>query len=89
MKKYKYVIIGGGMTGDSAITGIRELDLNGSILLISAEPNQPYNRPPLTKGLWKGKALDSIWRNTEEKNADILLNTNVVSIDPKAKNNFG
>ena len=58
MKKYKYVIIGGGMTGDSAIAGIRELDKHGSILLISAEPNPPYNRPPLSKGLWKGKPLE-------------------------------
>ena len=81
MKKYQYVIVGGGMAGDAAIAGIRELDLNGSILLISAESNPPYNRPPLTKGLWKGKALDSIWRNSEEKHADILLNRTVVSID--------
>ena len=81
MKKYQYVIIGGGMTGDAAIAGIRELDLNGSILLISAESNPPYNRPPLTKGLWKGKALDSIWRNSKEKHADILLDRRVVSID--------
>jgi len=81
LKKYQYVIIGGGMTGDAAIAGIRELDLNGSILLISAESNPPYNRPPLTKGLWKGKALDSIWRNSKEKHADILLDRRVVSID--------
>ena len=85
MKKYQYVIIGGGMTGDAAIAGIRELDLNGSILLISAESNPPYNRPPLTKGLWKGKALDSIWRNSKEKHADILLDRRVVSIDLKHK----
>ena len=81
MKKYQYAIVGGGMAGDAAIAGIRELDLNGSILLISAESNPPYNRPPLTKDLWKGKALDSIWRNSEEKHADILLNRTVVSID--------
>ena len=60
MKKYKYVIIGGGMAGDAAITGIRELDLNSSVLMISSEINPPYNRPPLSKGLWKGKPLDSI-----------------------------
>ena len=77
MKKYKYVIIGGGMTGDSAIAGIRELDEQGSILLISAEPNPPYNRPPLSKGLWKGKPLESIWRNSEFENIEILLNQKV------------
>jgi len=85
MNKYKYVIIGGGMTGDSAIAGIRELDERGSILLLSAEPNPPYNRPPLSKGLWKGKPLDSIWRNSEYKNTKILLGQKVESIDPEKK----
>lgn len=85
MKKYKYVIIGGGMAGDSAIAGIRELDEQGSILLISAEPNPPYNRPPLSKGLWKGKPLESIWRNSEFGNVEILLNKKVKSIDPEQK----
>ena len=28
---YKYLIIGGGMTADSAVTGIRSLDTDGSI----------------------------------------------------------
>ena len=85
MKKYKYVIIGGGMTGDSAIAGIRELDEKGSILLISAESNPPYDRPPLSKGLWKGKPLESIWRNSEFENTEILLNQKVESIDPEQK----
>ena len=92
MKKYKYVIIGGGMTGDSAIAGIRELDEQGPILLISAEPNPPYNRPPLSKGLWKGKSLESIWRKSEFGNTEILLNQNIESIDPghnSIKNNEG
>ena len=81
MKNYKYVIIGGGMTGDSAIAGIRELDEQGSILLISAEPNPPYNRPPLSKGLWKGKPLESIWRNSDFENVDFLLNQKAESIN--------
>ena len=31
MKHYKYLIIGGGLTGDAATRGIRELDTEGSI----------------------------------------------------------
>lgn len=81
MKKYKYVIIGGGMAGDSAVAGIREIDEKGSILLISAESNPPYNRPPLSKGLWKGKPLESIWRNSDFENVDLLLNKKAESID--------
>src|SRR2546425_922989 len=65
MPNYKYLIVGGGMTADAAVAGIREADPNGSIGLISAEPDPPYNRPPLSKALWKGEPLESIWRGTE------------------------
>jgi len=73
MAHYKYLIIGGGMTADSAVQGIRESDPNGTIGLISAEPDMPYNRPPLTKGLWKDQSLDSIWRDTKSQGADLHL----------------
>lgn len=92
MKKYSYIIVGGGMTGDSAVKGIREIDQDGSILLISAERVPPYDRPPLSKSLWKNSSVEKIWRHTAKKNADILLNTNAYSIDPElkvVKDNYG
>lgn len=52
---YRYVIVGGGLAGASAIAGIREVDTDGRILLIGAENHLPYDRPPLTKKLWFGK----------------------------------
>ncbi|MGH8601483.1 MAG: hypothetical protein ACREXR_01485, partial [Gammaproteobacteria bacterium] len=55
MPNYTYLIVGGGMTTDAAVHGIREVDPNGSIGLVSTETHPPYNRPPLSKGLWKGK----------------------------------
>jgi 3-phenylpropionate/trans-cinnamate dioxygenase ferredoxin reductase subunit len=67
MKGYTYLIIGGGMTAAAAVDGIGEVDATGSIGLISAEQDSPYDRPPLTKGLWKGKSLDSIWRDTKKR----------------------
>jgi 3-phenylpropionate/trans-cinnamate dioxygenase ferredoxin reductase subunit len=73
MPDYKYLIIGGGMTADSAVRGIRKVDTQGSIGLISAEPNPPYDRPPLTKGLWKGKPEEDIWRQTEDRQVDTHL----------------
>ena len=66
MERYKYLIVGGGMTADSAVRGIRELDSAGSIGLMSAETVSPYDRPPLSKALWKGKDLESIWRKTAD-----------------------
>ena len=85
MKEYKYLIIGGGMTAASAVDGIREIDPIGSIGLISAEADAPYNRPPLSKALWKGAALDSIWRDLKSKNVEIYLSTIVKEIDYKRK----
>ena len=66
MEDYKYLIVGGGMTADAAVRGIRELDSAGSIGVICAESSGPYDRPPLSKGLWKGKELNTIWRKTAE-----------------------
>ena len=81
MKNYKYLIIGGGMTADSAAKGIRAIDPEGSIGLISMELDPPYDRPPLSKGLWKGKPLDSIWRKTESKHVELHLGRKIVSLD--------
>ena len=41
MKSYKYLIIGGGMTADSAVKGILEVDPESSIGLVSSETNPP------------------------------------------------
>jgi 3-phenylpropionate/trans-cinnamate dioxygenase ferredoxin reductase subunit len=53
---YDYVLVGGGLAGASAIPGIRERDPKGTVLLLSNEKHLPYDRPPLSKNLWLGKA---------------------------------
>ncbi|OGO28359.1 MAG: pyridine nucleotide-disulfide oxidoreductase [Chloroflexi bacterium RBG_16_54_11] len=80
MAEYKYLIVGAGMTADAAVRGIRELDPAGAIGVIGNDNNPPYNRPSLSKGLWKGKSLDSIWRRTNELSADLFLGRNVVEV---------
>ncbi len=85
MTNYQYLIIGGGMTGAASLEGIREIDIAGSIGVISAETNPPYNRPPLSKGLWKGDPLESIWRKTEGSHVDFHLGTVIKQILPKEK----
>lgn len=81
MPHYKYLIVGGGMTADAAVNGIREVDPGGSIGLLSAEQNPPYNRPPLTKGLWKGDPTDSIWRATKKDGVTLHLGRTARSLD--------
>jgi 3-phenylpropionate/trans-cinnamate dioxygenase ferredoxin reductase subunit len=86
MKNYTYIIVGGGMTGYAAVKGIREVDPQGSIGLFSLEKNKPYKRPPLTKGLWKGKPLESIWlKDMPEEKLDLHLGLGITSIDPSIR----
>jgi NADPH-dependent 2,4-dienoyl-CoA reductase/sulfur reductase-like enzyme len=81
MLKYKYFIVGGGMTADAAVHGIREVDHEGSIGLISAERQPPYKRPPLSKALWKGKPLVEIWEKAAAQSATLHLGRKVVGLD--------
>ena len=83
MVHYDYLIVGAGMAADAAVRGIRELDPQGSIALIGDDSNPPYNRPDLSKGLWKGKSLDAIWRKTAAMSVDLFLGRSVISIDPQ------
>jgi NADPH-dependent 2,4-dienoyl-CoA reductase/sulfur reductase-like enzyme len=78
---YKYLIVGCGMTGDAAVRGIRQADPDGSIGMVGAEPHPPYDRPPLSKGLWKGKRLESIWRKAAEQEAILHLGRTVKTLD--------
>ncbi len=80
----KYLIIGGGMTADAAVRGIRELDPAGKITVLSAEGHAPYDRPPLSKKLWTGAALESIWRRTVEVGIDLRLETRALEGDAQA-----
>ncbi len=85
MKHFKYLIVGGGMTGDAAVRGIRQLDQDGAIGLIGAEADPPYARPPLSKGMWKGRPFEKIWRGTEKLSVDLLLGRAARTLDPKAR----
>jgi 3-phenylpropionate/trans-cinnamate dioxygenase ferredoxin reductase subunit len=51
----RYLIVGGGLAAASAIEGIRELDTDGEIVLLTAEKELPYHRPPLSKGFLAGR----------------------------------
>jgi NADPH-dependent 2,4-dienoyl-CoA reductase/sulfur reductase-like enzyme len=85
MKNYQYLIIGGGMTAAAAVDGIREVDPAGSIGVISMEPDPPYNRPPLSKGLWKGDPMDGIWRKPKGRVPEFHLSHQIKEIAPKER----
>jgi 3-phenylpropionate/trans-cinnamate dioxygenase ferredoxin reductase component len=85
MKHHKYLIVGGGMAADSAVHGIRKIDPNGAIAMICEERHPPYDRPPLTKALWKGSPYESISRNEHGLNVAIHLGKKIVALDAKKK----
>lgn len=89
-ERYEYIIVGAGLAGASAVEAIRQQDAQGSILLAGAEPQRPYNRPPLSKQLWTGReTLDSIFVHSpgfyEQQHVDLVLDAQIVTLDAAAK----
>lgn len=85
MKNSRYLIVGGGMTADSAARGIRKIDTLGSITMICEERDPPYDRPPLSKSLWKDKPFEAIWRDTATLNVEVLRGRKVVTLNAAKK----
>ena len=85
MPNYTYLIVGGGMTAAAAVHGIREVDPGGSVGLLGAEGHPPYDRPPLSKKLWKGKPLESIWRPNEGQGVALHLGRTARHLDPQTR----
>jgi 3-phenylpropionate/trans-cinnamate dioxygenase ferredoxin reductase component len=85
MENCKFLIVGGGLAADAAVRGIHEAGQAGSILVVSDEKHPPYDRPPLSKALWKGSAVDTIWRHTESVGTQLRLGTSIVALDRDRK----
>lgn len=51
---HPFVIAGGGQAGAWAAKTLRDLGYTGSLVMLAAEPHEPYERPPLSKGVLQG-----------------------------------
>src|SRR5690349_18838599 len=51
-----FVIVGAGLAGAKAAETLRDEGFGGRVVLIGAETERPYERPPLSKGLLLGTA---------------------------------
>jgi 3-phenylpropionate/trans-cinnamate dioxygenase ferredoxin reductase subunit len=49
------VIVGAGLAGVRVAEGLRERGFDGSIVLVGAETDPPYDRPPLSKHVLRGE----------------------------------
>jgi NADPH-dependent 2,4-dienoyl-CoA reductase/sulfur reductase-like enzyme len=80
-REYKYLIVGGGMAAAAAFKGIRQVDREGTVGLVGAELDPPYDRTALTKALWKGKPFERIWRLKETDVISLHLGKTVCEVE--------
>jgi len=83
--EYDYLLVGGGMAADSAARGIREVDSDGTIGLISSEETEPYERPFLSKVLWASSDEEGLFRDTAALGVTLHLGRQAVSIDRSSR----
>ena len=50
------VIIGAGVAGANTALTLRELGYDGRVVLVGAEKEAPYKRPPLSKDYLRGES---------------------------------
>jgi NAD(P)H-nitrite reductase large subunit len=86
----KYIIIGNSAAAIGCVSGIRSVDKDSQITLISDEPHFTYSRPLISYWL-KGSVSDEkmYYRESdfyEKNNCTTLLGKKVVKIDSAAKN---
>jgi 3-phenylpropionate/trans-cinnamate dioxygenase ferredoxin reductase subunit len=85
-----FVIVGASLAGAKAAETLREEGFDGRIVLIGAEPDRPYERPPLSKEYLRGEAgREKVYVHGEGYYAahdiDLQLGRSAVSLDPGAK----
>ena len=90
MKSYKYVIIGGGLAGQRAGDGIRKVDTDGTVALVTGEHHMPYQRPPLSKGYLTGKeGLDHVYLKEDayyaQNKIEVIRGVRATKVDPAAR----
>ena len=81
-----YVIAGGGLAAAKAAETLRDEGFDGEVVLLGAEPERPYERPPLSKGYLQGSdARDSVYVHPAgwyaEHDVDLRQGVTVTAID--------
>jgi len=87
--RYEVLIVGAGHGGAQAAIALRQQGFAGSIALLGAEPELPYERPPLSKDYLAGERdfermlirPAAFWA---EREVTMLSGRTVIEIDPEA-----
>ena len=89
MSKQTFVIVGASLAGAKAAGELRERGFDGRIVLVGAETERPYERPPLTKDYLQGKSeRQKAYVHDEDfygqQEIELRLGAVAESIDPQA-----
>lgn len=86
----RIVVVGGGLAGAKAVEALRSAGYAGSLTLVAAEDELPYERPPLSKGYLMGQTsfdeavvLSADWYT--DNDVDLRLRTRAASVDAGAR----
>src|SRR5689334_1691586 len=85
-----YVIVGASLAGATAAITLRDEGAKGRVVLIGAEPEAPYERPPLSKAYLRGevpfeKALVRPPAFYVDKGIETVLGARVITVDSTAR----
>src|SRR3954447_26338577 len=89
MSEETFVVVGGGLAGAKAAETLRQEGFAGRVVVLGAEPDRPYDRPPLSKEFMKGAAeREKVFLHDEgwyaEQDVDLRTGTTVAAIDRPA-----
>ncbi len=84
------LLIGGGVASARCARTLRRQGFDGTILLVGAEVQLPYNRPPLSKELLRDDLPDELVLAEPEtfyarRKVELRLGTKVEALDPEAR----
>jgi 3-phenylpropionate/trans-cinnamate dioxygenase ferredoxin reductase subunit len=82
-----HLIVGGGPAGHACARALREAGADGSILIVSRDPDPPYDRTACSKGYLQGRqsreetllAAPDWW---EQQGVELLTRTSALALDP-------
>lgn len=88
--QYDVLIVGGGHAGAQVAVALRQRRFEGTIAIVGEEPDEPYERPPLSKEYLAGeKSFERMLIRPRafwgERKIALLLGRRAVSVDPMAR----